>query len=81
MNVGEISPGTNGTLPHYFAIAAVLTLVTVWIVMTFQSKYLFDSGSTFWMRLVWPWMLFKRVFMKREIEKEKEGPIPLDSFV
>ncbi|PBK90741.1 hypothetical protein ARMGADRAFT_1082467 [Armillaria gallica] len=81
MNVGEISPGTNGTLPHYFAIAAVLTLLTTWIVMTFQSKYLFDSGSTFWMRLVWPWMLFKRVFMKREIEKEKEGPIPLDSFV
>ncbi|SJL10696.1 uncharacterized protein ARMOST_14088 [Armillaria ostoyae] len=29
MNVGEISPGTNETLPHYFAIAAVLTLLTV----------------------------------------------------
>ncbi|PBK63762.1 hypothetical protein ARMSODRAFT_1023661 [Armillaria solidipes] len=79
MNVGEISPGTNKTLPHYFAIAAVLTLLTVWIIMTFQSKCLFDSGSTFWMRLVWPWMLSKRVFMKWEIGKEKEGPIPLGS--
>ncbi|KAK0219642.1 hypothetical protein EDD85DRAFT_780368 [Armillaria nabsnona] len=81
MNVGEISLGTNETLPHYFAIAAVLTLLTVWIVMTFQSKYLFDPGSTFWMYLVWPWMLFKQVFMKRETQKEKEAPIPLGRFV
>ncbi|KAK0484497.1 hypothetical protein IW261DRAFT_1456929 [Armillaria novae-zelandiae] len=72
MNVGEISPGTKGTLPHYFEAALPLTFLTVWVVMAFQSKYLFDSGSTFWMRLVWPWMLFKQVFMNQDKERERE---------
>ncbi|KAK0194621.1 hypothetical protein F5146DRAFT_925341 [Armillaria mellea] len=72
MNVRELSKDTKGTLPHYFETAAPLTLVTVWVVMAFQSKYLFDSGSTFWMRLVWPWMLFKQVFMNRDKERERE---------
>ncbi|PBK90727.1 hypothetical protein ARMGADRAFT_1111301 [Armillaria gallica] len=72
MNVRELSNDTKGTLPHYFEVAAPLTFLTVWVVMAFQSKYLFDSGTTFWMRLVWPWMLFKQVFMKRDKDKERE---------
>ncbi|KAK0205522.1 hypothetical protein DFS33DRAFT_1487588 [Desarmillaria ectypa] len=72
MNVREISPGTHGSLPHYFEAAVPLTLLTVWVVMAFQSKYLFNSGTTFWMRLLWPWMLFKQVFMNRERERERE---------
>ncbi len=81
MNVRELSNGTNGTLPHYFEVAAPLTFLTVWVVMAFQSKYLFDSGTTFWMRLVWPWMLFKQVFMKPDKERErgKEENISLGS--
>ncbi|KAK0460693.1 uncharacterized protein EV420DRAFT_1533668 [Desarmillaria tabescens] len=80
MNVREINPGTDGTLPHYFEVAASLTFVTVWVVMAFQSKYLFDSGATFWMRLLWPWMLFKQVFVKRtKKEKEKEDFV-MDDF-
>ncbi len=83
MNVREFSKDTKGTLQHYFEAAAPLTLLTIWVVMTFQSKRLFKfaSGSTFWMRLVWPWILFKRVFMKREIEREEEASIPLGSVV
>ncbi|PBK66955.1 hypothetical protein ARMSODRAFT_1020926 [Armillaria solidipes] len=81
MNVRELSKDTEGTLPHYFEAAAPLTLLTIWVVMTFQSKHPFASGSTFWMRLVWPWILFKQVFMKREIEKEEEASIPLGSIV
>ncbi|KAK0499637.1 hypothetical protein EDD18DRAFT_1349831 [Armillaria luteobubalina] len=78
MNVRELtgSEETQGTLPHYFAAAAPLTLLTIWVVMTFQRKHLFASGSTFWMRLVRPWMLFKQVFMKREIG---EASIPSDT--
>ncbi|KAK0230350.1 cora-like Mg2+ transporter protein-domain-containing protein [Armillaria fumosa] len=80
MNVRELTGGeeTEGTLTHYFAAAVPLTLLTIWVVMTFQSKHLFASGSTFWMRLVWPWILFKQVFMKREIG---EASIPSDSMV
>ncbi len=81
MNVREFSKDTKGTLQHYFEVAVLLTLLTIWVIMTFQSKHLFASGSTFWMRLVWPWILFKQVFMKREIEKEEETSIPLDSIV
>ncbi|KAK0243210.1 hypothetical protein EDD85DRAFT_762039, partial [Armillaria nabsnona] len=83
MNIREFSKDTKGTLQHYFEAAVPLTLLTIWVVMTFQSKRLFKfaSGTTFWMRLVWPWILFKRVFMKREIEREEEASIPLGSTV
>ncbi|KAK0216506.1 hypothetical protein EDD85DRAFT_434173 [Armillaria nabsnona] len=80
MNVREFSKDTKGTLQHYFEAAVPLTLLTIWVVMTFQSKHLFASGSTFWMRLVWPWILFKQVYMKQEI-KEEETSIPLVSIV
>ncbi|KAK0190526.1 hypothetical protein F5146DRAFT_557424 [Armillaria mellea] len=83
MNVQELtgSKDSEGTLPHYFAAAVPLTLVTIWVVLTFQSKHLFVSGSTFWMRLVWPWILFKQVFMKREIGEGEEASIPSSNMV
>lgn len=33
MNIGEINPGTNGTLGHYFAAAIPLTVVTILFIM------------------------------------------------
>ncbi|KAF9048217.1 hypothetical protein BDZ89DRAFT_1057791, partial [Hymenopellis radicata] len=71
MNVGEISPGTHGTLPYYFETAAPLTVATIWIIMAFQSKYLFGNRrTTFWTRLGWPWLLFKRMFWNKEAREE-----------
>ncbi|KAK0224094.1 hypothetical protein IW262DRAFT_873230 [Armillaria fumosa] len=64
MNVREISPGTNGSLLFYFLVAVPLTLLTVRIIMAFQSKRPSESRSTFWMRLVWPW--------RRRAEEENE---------
>ncbi|KAG7445230.1 uncharacterized protein BT62DRAFT_897935 [Guyanagaster necrorhizus] len=80
MNVREITgtPQMNGSLPYYFITAAPLTFLTIWIVMAFQSKYLIDSSATFWMRLVWPWLLYKKVFMTQK-KKEKED-VSLDTF-
>ena len=54
MNVGEINPGTKGTLPHYFAVTLPLTILTTWIVIAFQSKYIFKDKTTFFKRLGWP---------------------------
>ncbi|KIY69198.1 hypothetical protein CYLTODRAFT_420913 [Cylindrobasidium torrendii FP15055 ss-10] len=60
MNVKEVSHDTDGTLGYYFAAAMPLTFVTIWIIMAFQSKYLFKSQrTTFWSRLWWPWEMIK----------------------
>jgi hypothetical protein len=58
MNVNEITPGTNGTISHYFALALPLTIPTAWIIIAFQSKYIFPAGTGFWKRLTWPFFLF-----------------------
>ncbi|THU97656.1 hypothetical protein K435DRAFT_662456 [Dendrothele bispora CBS 962.96] len=61
MNVKEIEPETKGTLSIYFETAIPLTALTVWIVIAFQSKHLFPNhAAPFWMRLLWPVLLFKR---------------------
>jgi len=54
MNVVEINPGSVETLPHYFAIALPLTIVTAWIIIAFQSQYIFKEKTTFFKRLGWP---------------------------
>ena len=48
MNVNEITPGTNGTIFHYFALALPLTILTAWIIIAFQSKYIFPARTGFW---------------------------------
>jgi len=54
MNVKEIVPGTRGTIPHYIESTIGLTALTVWIVVAFQSRYLFNRDMPFWQRLGWP---------------------------
>ena len=82
MNVGEITPSTNGTLWEYFALAIPLTLVTAWIIIAFQSKYMFPKleRTSFWKRLAWPFFLsFFSMSWKKE---EPPGPEekPADNF-
>lgn len=62
MNVKEIAPSTAENLSHYFETAAPLTLATVWIVIAFQSKYIFGNDMPFWKRLGWPVLLPLRKF-------------------
>lgn len=66
MNVGEITPSTNGTLREYFALAIPLTLVTAWIIVAFQSKYVFPKGTSIWKRLAWPvYLVLVPLFSKK----------------
>ncbi|KAI3608815.1 hypothetical protein WG66_003813 [Moniliophthora roreri] len=77
MNVREIADGTTETLPHYFAIALPLTALTIWIVMTFQSRYMFGTRqTTFIERLAWPVLLFKSVF-RRDVPNTSSEDLPL----
>ena len=62
MNVQEIVPGTNGTLLHYFETSLAFTLLSVWVITAFQSKYKFREGVTFWQRLGWPVFFALRLF-------------------
>lgn len=59
MNTHEIAPGTNGDLRYYVAFAVPLTILTIWIVIAFQSRYLLGD-KPFILRLGWPYFLFQR---------------------
>jgi hypothetical protein len=77
MNIHEINPGTLGSLPHYMAVAIPLTIATIWIIIAFQSKYLFDNDESIWRRFAWPFFLAKRMFWRKsgqrgQDEKEKK---------
>ena len=75
MNVKEINPGTNETLMHYAATAVPFTLVTVWVIIAFQSKYLFEENASPWKRLGWPYMLLRH--WRDKLNQPIQGPMPM----
>ncbi|KAF8902609.1 hypothetical protein CPB84DRAFT_1678779 [Gymnopilus junonius] len=71
MNVSEINPGTLGTMVRYVEIALPLTVATIWIVIAFQSKYIFPPNVGFIQRLAWPgYMLFQMIKRKQKQREE-----------
>ncbi|PFH53445.1 hypothetical protein AMATHDRAFT_137387 [Amanita thiersii Skay4041] len=74
MNVQEVSPSTHGTLRLYFGIAIGLTAFTVWIIVAFQSRYLFRDPRPFWKRLAWPFHIVQSVINKEEEETKYNEP-------
>ncbi|KAL0064677.1 hypothetical protein AAF712_008375 [Marasmius tenuissimus] len=62
MNVKEVTHDDNPGVIVYIAVAIPLTVLTVWVIMTFQIKHFFQDDTTFWMRLWWPVLLFRSVF-------------------
>ncbi|KAF9559806.1 hypothetical protein CPC08DRAFT_637387 [Agrocybe pediades] len=73
MNVSEINPGSLGTLPRYIEIALPLTLITAWIIIAFQSKYIFENqNTTFVQRLGWPGYLVIKMIKEKMDQREKE---------
>ena len=78
MNVAEINPGSLGTLGHYFAAALPLTIVTAWIIIAFQSKYIFKDKTHFFKRLGWPAYILIEMIRKRT-QKNDDGTIEVIS--
>jgi hypothetical protein len=63
-------------LPHYFATTLPLTLLTIWIVVAFQSRfYLRDPEASMWRRLLWPVTLFANMFKRKANETCVEEPV------
>lgn len=55
MNIRELDEGVYGTLLHYVEAALPLTVVTIWIVVAFQSHYVAnDPDASMLRRLLWP---------------------------
>jgi len=78
MNAKEINPDSNGTIPLFVALAAPLTIVTIWVIIAFQSRYLL-KGRPFVQRLGWPVLLLHKWWYKQDDkEKEKEKRRPID---
>jgi hypothetical protein len=65
MNVHEIVPSTTGSLSNYVATAICFTLATIWIIVAFQSKYIFGEDTSFWLGLGWPFMLLTKYLTKK----------------
>ena len=75
MNVGEINPGTKGTVTQYLVFTLSLTVVTAWIIIGFQSKYIFPPETSFIKRLVWPVILIRNMISKKgtpPVEEKEE---------
>lgn len=66
MNVGEINPGTFGTLPHYVATFIPLSLASMWFVVAMQDRWeeKDEQGqplpTPLWVRLSWPVTMIQR---------------------
>ncbi|KAJ8586915.1 hypothetical protein M405DRAFT_883015 [Rhizopogon salebrosus TDB-379] len=74
MNVKEINPGSLETLVRYVWVTIVLTLITVYVVVTLQAHTSFhEPGAGLQRRAAWP-ILF---IWKMLPEKVKE-PVPSD---
>ena len=71
MNVSEINPGSLETISHYVAIAVPLTLVTAWIIIAFQSTYIFPENTGFFLRLGWPIYLVYKMMVQRRKRDER----------
>ncbi|KAG1883344.1 hypothetical protein F4604DRAFT_285195 [Suillus subluteus] len=65
MNVGEFSDGGLQTLAHYAEVTVSLTLLTIYVVITFQTQSTFhDPRAPFLRRAVWPVLTFWKMVYK-----------------
>ncbi|KAG6840305.1 hypothetical protein C0991_007630 [Blastosporella zonata] len=78
MNIQEIAPQTLGTLSHYFEVAIPLTIVTIWVVVAFQSKYIYPGETSLFRRFGWPVELCLNLLRTGFGRKENEE-IPLST--
>jgi hypothetical protein len=72
MNVTEISPGSEGTLPHYFAIALPFTFAIAWV-FSANGEDSFEENANPFRRLIWP--IYFLIDMIRQRTQKNDGLI------
>ncbi|OJA14997.1 hypothetical protein AZE42_07805 [Rhizopogon vesiculosus] len=61
MNVREINTGGTETIANYAAVSVAFTVLTAWLVISFQSHSPFhETGAGFGRRLAWPYFYVTR---------------------
>jgi len=75
MNIEEINPGTNENLPHYFATAIPLTIVTAWVVIALQQRWTEDENdeTRLWRRFIWPYDFIREWMARRNSRLPKDN--------
>jgi len=74
MNVIELNSGTYGTLGTYVAATLPLTLVTIWIIVAYQSRFVLREDEAMWKKLLWPIALLYRIFSR---SRDRPSPLPI----
>ena len=54
MNIRELNAGTFGSLSHYIEAALPLTVVTIWIIVAYQSRFVLREDKAMWKKFLWP---------------------------
>ena len=65
MNVTEINSGSQVNLTRYVELALPLTAVTIWIIISLQSKmHLNDPDRSMWSQMWWPVKAVTNLFVQ-----------------
>lgn len=78
MNVAEINPQGGNALTHltqYIGLTLPLTIFTAWIIIAFQSKYIFPKGTSLYKRLGWPFFIIDVISRKRLAGRFEDQPL------
>lgn len=78
MNVTEINTGSVVNFARYVELALPLTAVTIWIIISLQSKtHLDDTDPSMWSQMWWPFTagrdLLRGLFQARWRKKTDTG--------
>lgn len=75
MNVIELNSGTYGTIAHYVEATLPLTLVTIWIIVAFQSRFILREDQAMWKKLLWPIALLQKLMAQPERPENRSSEL------
>jgi len=77
MNIIEFEQGTRGTLAHYFEATLPLTLITIWLIVAYQSRFVLRDDEAMWKKLLWPIALVHRIISRPRRQEEPSPYLPI----
>jgi len=78
MNVIELNPQGYMTLARFFEAMLPLTLVTIWVIVAFQSRFVLrDERGSMWKKLLWPIMLVNNMIPRSSKDDNSEYEFPI----
>jgi len=54
MNCFELNPGGHFPLARFFETATPLTLVTIWVLVAYQNRFVLQDDRSTWKKFLWP---------------------------